>query len=57
MERLKEIGIIIAIFTPLILGYILGVKSWWWLLIAIVQIALILLVIKISGKGFSGLKF
>jgi hypothetical protein len=57
MERLKEIGIIIVIFTPLISGCIFRARSWWWLLIAIVQMAFMVLVIKISGKEFFGLKF
>jgi uncharacterized membrane protein len=57
MEKLRTIGIIVIIFIPSILGFIFEAKNWWWILIVIAQVTFILLVIKISGKGFSGLKF
>jgi len=57
MEKLKTIGVVIIMFIPLILGFVLRVKNWEWLLVVIVQVTFILLAIKISGKGFSGLKF
>jgi uncharacterized membrane protein len=57
MEKLKTIGVVIIMFIPLILGFVLRAKNWEWLLVVIVQVTFILLAIKISGKGFSGLKF
>lgn len=52
-----DILIVIIMFIPTILGFLFHASGWGILLVILLQIAFIILITKIIGKSFSGLKF